>query len=61
MDLAIRAGCVAAEMGAASAVVKTKSESVCRRVIGGEFIRSAGSQAKASAPLQTCVMAGTGR
>src|SRR5580704_19569561 len=60
MDLAMRAGCVAAELGAASAAVNAKSESAYRRVIGGEFIRSAGSQAEAPVRLQTCVGGGIG-
>ena len=40
-DFAINVGCVAAETGGMSAARNRKSESVDRRVIGGEFIRSA--------------------
>src|ERR1035438_9020321 len=40
-DLAMSVGCVAAETGGTSAARNRKSESVDRRVIGGEFITSA--------------------
>jgi hypothetical protein len=50
--LAINVGCVAAETDGTSAARNRKSESVDRRVIGGEFIRLGRSRATLPAPLK---------